>query len=160
MQLSAEQQFQQLGDSIKAAHDECDAKFQSGKFKTFVAFQKCYNTFDYKIYKGIFSPSNMDLVDLLFAKFINIAKKLDQKKITLEEASVEDHEARSQFQTALQRRDALTPQSQAVVPQPNSPQGGDPFSCQNMLNGLINLPGYDDATKGAVLEQIMKTCHH
>jgi hypothetical protein len=94
----------QKDQDIRTARKECADTLDAENNKLNVDYQKCVQPKIRRIFLENDNPRDTDIFDLLMAKNMLIASRIDAGKITKEEAKVEFHEASLQFDNERRRR--------------------------------------------------------
>lgn len=106
-----EQQQRALGEAQRIAQ-ECDKKSQTGEIKSYVAKLECIMQTRQLIAESGFP--HMDIVDLLFAHQMVLAKQLDEGKISIEEAKLSFAELTTRVTTEVGRRNIEASQAKSL----------------------------------------------
>jgi len=96
--------FPQANEKTLAAMAECKSKRLSGELKTYVQSAKCSNPRMIRAFQDAGYPY-MDIIELYAAKRIELAKNVDEKKITEEEYEISNKEFVSQLIEKEKERD-------------------------------------------------------
>lgn len=115
-QAAIKKVFQERDAEVKAALKECRDKRISGELKTYVEAAKCSSPKIFDAYQKENYPY-MDLVNLYVAKRVEIAGKLDKKKLTESEADLKIAEVTTELTNEQRRRNLenMSANNQATV---------------------------------------------
>ena len=106
-----EQQQRAMGDAQRISQ-ACDEKSRTGEIQTRVARVECARPVLQLLEQSGFP--HMDIVQLMFAHQMVLAKQLDEGKISIEEAKLSFAELSTRITTEVQRRDIQASEAKSM----------------------------------------------
>lgn len=129
-------------EEIIAGAKECERKFDSGEIKTHVAKAKCINEIESSVFQRVNLPY-LDLINIKCASRLVGSEKLDEKKITEGEFTLQMAELGERLTNEARRRDLEMARVQNEAAYANAAQrqadASNTAATGNFLQGLSAL---------------------